>query len=201
MIRVSLPIIVEGKYDKITLENIVDATIIPTNGFMIFKDSQKCGMIRELAKLKGGIIILTDSDSAGSLIRGYIKNIVGDVSVINVYVPALKGKEKRKAKQSKEGFLGVEGMSEEIILSAFKKSGIKDLKIDIKKEKITKTDLFEFSLSGTDNSSLNRKRLLKNLGLPTNLSANAMLDILNAMYDKNEFKKVAIKCLKEDSKN
>ena len=201
MIRVTLPIIVEGKYDKITLENVVDAVIIPTNGFGIFKDREKCDLIRELARRNDGIIIMTDSDKAGSLIRRYIKNIVGNVSLINVYVPTLKGKEKRKSTYSKEGILGVEGMTPEVIVSALKRSGVTDFKTEIKKEKITKTDLFVLGLSGSDNSAANRKKLLKFLELPNNLSANAMLDVLNAMYDVNEFKKVAEKCLKEDTKN
>ena len=95
MIKIGKPIIVEGKYDKITLENVVDGLIIPTNGFGIFKDREKCLMIKELAQRNNGIIIMTDSDSAGSVIRAYIKNIVGNCDIINVYIPQLKGKEKR----------------------------------------------------------------------------------------------------------
>lgn len=201
MINVSLPIIVEGKYDKITLENVVEGLIIPTDGFGIFKNKEKCRMIRELAKLKGGIIIMTDSDSAGSVIRGYIKNIVGNTPIINVYVPCLKGKEKRKSTVSKEGLLGVEGMTPQIIISALERSGVTGVSSTEKKEKITKTELFELELSGTEGSSSNRKKLLEYLSLPTKISPNAMLDVLNAMFSIEEFKEVASKCLKKGDKN
>ena len=110
LIRLDRPVIVEGKYDKIALKNIVDALIITTDGFGIFKNKEKCDLIRHLAR-KNGVIILTDSDSAGAIIRSYIKKIVSDCEIINVYVPELRGKEKRKAKPSKSGLIGVEGMS------------------------------------------------------------------------------------------
>lgn len=201
MINVSLPIIVEGKYDKITLENAVEGLIIPTNGFGIFKNKEKCRMIRELARLKGGVIIMTDSDSAGSVIRGYIKKIVGNTPIINVYVPCLKGKEKRKSAPGKEGLLGVEGMSPQIIISALERSGVLGFSSTEKKERITKTELFELELSGTEGSSSNRRKLLKYLNLPTEISPNAMLDVLNAMFSIEEFKEVAGKCLKKEDKN
>ena len=110
MIKITQPIIVEGKYDKITLCNVVDTLIIATNGFSIFKDKEKCELIRTLAK-RDGVIVMTDSDSAGNLIRSHIKNIVNGGKIINVYLPMIKGKEKRKTSYSKEGLLGVEGMS------------------------------------------------------------------------------------------
>lgn len=189
LIKLKQTVIVEGKYDKITLENIIDALIIKTDGFAIFKDKAKCDLIRKTA-LKNGIIVMTDSDSAGSVIRGYIKKIVGNCEIINVYVPNIKGKEKRKTAPSKEGFLGVEGMSEEVILKALEKSGVLAQTNVQKREKITKTDMFCFGLSGNENSAENRKKLLKELELPENLSPNAMLDILNNFYSKEEFYEV-----------
>lgn len=201
MIKVSKPIIVEGKYDKITLENVVDALIIPTDGFGIFKNKEKCGMIRSLAEKNGGIIVMTDSDSAGSVIRGYLKKIIGDTPIINVYVPCLKGKEKRKTNAGKEGLLGVEGMTPEIIIDALHRSGVNSETTVKKEEKITKTHLFEAGLSGCADSSLNRKKLLRFLNLPENLSPNAMLDILNNIMDLKEFKEVTARCLKEEVKS
>lgn len=189
LIKLKQTVIVEGKYDKITLENIIDALIIKTDGFAIFKDKAKCDLIRKTA-LKNGIIVMTDSDSAGSVIRGYIKKIVGNCEIINVYVPSIKGKEKRKTAPSKEGFLGVEGMSEEVILKALEKSGVLAQTNVQKREKITKTDMFCFGLSGNENSAENRKKLLKELELPENLSPNAMLDVLNNFYSKEEFYEV-----------
>ena len=123
MIKLKMPVIVEGKYDKITLNNVIDTLIIPTNGFSIFKDREKCELIRTFAKTKG-VIVLTDSDSAGNMIRAHIKNICSGGKIYNVYIPQLKGKEKRKTSPSKEGFLGVEGISKEILCEAFLKSGV-----------------------------------------------------------------------------
>jgi len=194
-----MPIIVEGKYDKITLENVVEGLIIPTDGFGIFKNKEKCDLIRTLAK-KTGVIVVTDSDSAGNMIRAYIKKIVGDCEITNVYIPQLKGKEKRKPHQSKEGFLGVEGMSREVILSAFEKSGISGKVLKQNGEKITKLHLFERGLSGGTDSSEKRKELLLKLNLPTNLSPNAMLDILNTIMTLEEFCEVTKPWLKVQTK-
>jgi len=200
LIKINMPIIVEGKYDKITLENVVDTLIITTNGFGIFKDRQKCELIRTFAK-RDGIIVLTDSDSAGNMIRNHIKNIVGDGKIINVYIPQLKGKEKRKASPSKEGYLGVEGLSKDILSSALLKSGITVCETAEKGIKITKTDMYEYGLSGTENASCNRKKLLEFLNLPDNLSANATLDVINTLYTMEEFKKAVEECLNHGAKN
>lgn len=185
LIRLDRPVIVEGKYDKIALENVVDALIITTDGFGIFKNREKCDLIRRLAR-KNGVIIMTDSDSAGAVIRSYIKKIISDCEIINVYVPELRGKEKRKARPSKSGLIGVEGMSPEIIEEALKRSGV----FSVKKEngrKITKTDMFVLGLSGREDSSLKRKDFLRFLGLPESLSSSAMLDVLNNMLTADEF--------------
>ena len=189
MIRLDRPVIVEGKYDKIALKNIVDALIITTDGFGIFKNKEKCDLIRRLAR-KNGVIILTDSDSAGAVIRSYIKKIVSDCEIINVYVPELRGKEKRKAKPSKSGLIGVEGMSPEIIEDALRKSGVFSVRAE-ERRKITKADMFAFGLSGREDSREKRKSFLRQLGLPESLSSSAMLDVLNNSFTFEEFNKKA----------
>ena len=185
LIRLDRPVIVEGKYDKIALENVVDALIITTDGFGIFKNREKCDLIRRLAR-KNGVIIMTDSDSAGAVIRSYIKKIISDCEIINVYVPELRGKEKRKARPSKSGLIGVEGMSPEIIENALKRSGVFSVKEE-NRRKITKTDMFVLGLSGREDSAGKRKDFLRFLGLPESLSSSAMLDVLNNMLTADEF--------------
>lgn len=200
MIKLNMPVIVEGKYDKITLENVIDTLIITTNGFSVFKDKQKRELIRLFAN-REGVIVLTDSDSAGNMIRSHIKSIANKGKVYNVYVPCVKGKEKRKSKASKEGLLGVEGLSKEILIDAFMKSGVVAGESKENTRKITKTDLFEYNLSGTQNACENRKRLLTSLSLPENLSANAMLDVLNTLLSFEEFEKAVQECLNLQGKN
>lgn len=200
MIKLDRPVIVEGKYDKIALENVVDALIIPTSGFRIFKDTEKCNLIRRLAAEKG-IIIMTDSDSAGALIRSHLKGIVGNGDIINVYIPCLKGKEKRKGSPSKEGFLGVEGVPKEVLLGALKRSGIEGKITEKRSREITKLHLFEAGLSGCENSNANRRELLEFLKLPLTLSPNAMLDILNNMFSLKEFYEVIQECREQKTKN
>lgn len=200
MIKLDKPVIVEGKYDKITLENVIDALIIPTDGFGIFKNKEKCDMIRMLAE-RNGIIVLTDSDSAGNMIRAHIKKIVCNADITNVYIPRIEGKEKRKAKSGKEGILGVEGMNTEILEEAFKRSGVTVKKTDNGTAKISKTDMFIFGLSGNYNSSQKRKALLKRLELPDNLSSGAMLDILNTLFTREEFSEVITKWQAEETEN
>ena len=189
MIKIKQAIIVEGKYDKIRLSNLVDALIIPTNGFAIYKDKETAELIKTLAK-KTGIIILTDSDSAGLQIRNALRNIVREGKVINVYIPDIYGKERRKRTPSKQGLLGVEGIDDEILLKAFEKAGVFAEKLSVPKEPITKADLVEWGLSGGANSSAYRAELQKKLGLPERLSANLFLEILNVMYSREEFLKL-----------
>lgn len=187
LIRLKQAVIVEGKYDKITLENLIDATIITTNGFRIFRDKEKRELIRILAQ-KNGLIVITDSDSAGVVIRSHLKQICPDGSITNVYIPQLIGKEKRKNKPSKEGLLGLEGMSQDVILSALQRSGITGDTIQEKSgKKISKTALFEFGLSGGKNSSFLRDDLASYLQLPKGMSCNAFLDCINAIYEYDEF--------------
>lgn len=187
MIKLDKAVIVEGKYDKIRLSNIIDATIITTEGFRIFKDKEKRELIRVLAQ-KRGIIIMTDSDRAGQMIRKHIENIVKGADIQNVYLPVIKGKEKRKIKPSAEGSLGVEGTDDEIILDSLKKVGIIGEKRVIDEPKITKTDLYNLGLTGGQESKMKREKLLLKLGFPTFLSANTLLEILNSLYTLSEVK-------------
>lgn len=185
MLHVKQAVIVEGKYDKIKLSSVIDGVIIPTNGFSVFKDKETLSLIRYFAETEG-IIILTDSDSAGFKIRSYIKGAVARGKIINVYIPDIFGKEKRKAIPSKEGKLGVEGMEKEVILEAFKKAGITSEEREARNDPITRTDLYECGLSGKENSSAMRKKLLAELGLPGLLTAPGMVDILNTMITRQE---------------
>ena len=186
MITVKQAIIVEGKYDKIKLSGIINAPIITTEGFGIFKDTEKMALIKRIAFLRG-IIILTDSDSAGFVIRSYLSGCVDPKYVTNVYIPEILGKEKRKQTASCEGILGVEGVSTDIIISAFEKAGVFCEKCSGENNPITMVDLYELGLCGTSDSSFKRKELLKTLDLPIKMSTKAMLVALNAIYTKPEF--------------
>ena len=187
MIKLKEAVIVEGKYDKIKLSSLVDGLIITTDGFGIFKDREKRELIKALAK-KRGIIILTDSDSAGFLIRSHIKGFVSDGEIKNVFIPDVFGKEKRKSASSKEGKLGVEGMDRELLENALKKAGIVEEKTSPNAKKVLKSDLFEDGISGGADSKAKRTRLLKELGLPERMSANALLETVNALYSFEEYK-------------
>lgn len=188
MIKIKEAIIVEGKYDKIKLSSIIDAPIIETNGFRIFKDREKCALIRTLAK-KRGIIILTDSDSAGFVIRNHIKGIIKGGKVINAYIPEIIGKEKRKSEKSKEGLLGVEGVQDEFILNALKKCGatlINEGSQPNEEKIITKIDLYNLGLTGKIDSAQLRQNLLAKLDLPRYITTNSLLEILNCLMDLSE---------------
>ncbi len=186
LIRLKQAVVVEGKYDKIRLSNIIDAPIITTDGFQIFKDAEKRALIRLMAE-KRGIIIMTDSDRAGQLIRRHIEQIAGGKNILNVYLPQIFGKEKRKQKGGADGVVGVEGTEDEIILSALEKNGIFGEKSEKKGRKVTKTDLYLMGFSGKENSSARRKALLKHLGLPDFLTSNALLDVINSLYGYDDF--------------
>ena len=187
MIKLKEAVIVEGKYDKIKLSSLVDGLIITTDGFGIFKDREKRELIKTLAK-KRGIIILTDSDSAGFLIRSHIKGFVSEGEIKNVFIPDVFGKEKRKSAPSKEGKLGVEGMDRELLENALKKAGIVEEKTNPNAKKVLKSDLFEDGISGGADSKAKRTRLLKEPGLPERMSANALLETVNALYSFEEYK-------------
>ncbi|MBQ5316074.1 MAG: DUF4093 domain-containing protein [Oscillospiraceae bacterium] len=188
MISTDRAIIVEGKYDKIKLASVVDGVIICTDGFRVFKDREKAALIRHYADTTG-IIILTDSDSAGFKIRNHIKGIVKrPENVINVYIPDVFGKERRKNKPSKEGKLGVEGIDEKTLEDAFRKAGIDTDKR--KKGDIDKVLLYELGLTGTPDASERRKKLLAALSLPELMTANPLIDILNTIMTADELRKV-----------
>lgn len=195
MIKIDQAIIVEGKYDKIKLSSVVDGIIIVTNGFRIFKDKEKLELIRYYARTTG-IIILTDSDSAGRKIRGYIKGAVHDGSIKNVYIPDIFGKEKRKDKPSAEGKLGVEGIDSDILIEAFEKAGITASESDSVHD-ITNMTLFENGLSGGQNSKLLRERLQMKLGLPSLMSSASLIEVLNTMMNGEELAE-EVRLIKEE---
>ena len=199
MIKLREAVIVEGKYDKIRLSNILDATIIPTDGFRIFKDNEKRELIRLFAKTVG-IVVITDSDHAGQLIRSHIKSIVGDGKVVNVFLPPVSGKEKRKKTYSAEGLLGVEGTDDSIIIAAIEKAGLLHEKTDKKTREITKTDLFSLGLSGGNCSREKREALCHHLKIPV-LPANTLLDALNTLMSYNEFLEMINKWNQEETEN
>lgn len=192
MIKIKEAIIVEGRYDKIRLAALFDTAIIETGGFRIFKDDEKKTVIRELARAKG-IVILTDSDGAGFVIRNFLKGIITDnIQLKQAYIPDIKGKEKRKAQPSKQGLLGVEGMTDEIIINAVLSSGAEVLGEEPRKigEEITKTDFYAYGLTGRENSGEFRKAILKKLGFPQYMTTNAMLGAVNMIYGKKEFEEL-----------
>lgn len=184
-LRLTQAVVVEGKYDKIKVSAVIDAVILVTNGFGIYKNKQTQELIRLYAETCG-IVILTDSDTAGARIRGHIKSIVPEGSVISLYVPEIFGKERRKKAPSKEGKLGVEGMSIQVIRETFERAGI--LSADtVREDRITKQDFYELGLSGAPDSRERRKNLCAAFGLPEGLSAPALLDAVNALYDRDGF--------------
>ena len=190
MIKLKQAVIVEGRYDKIKLKNIIDAPIIETNGFRIFNDKQRQSLIRQIAD-KRGILIMTDSDGAGFVIRNFLKGTVDNSKIINCYIPQLSGKEKRKERGSAEGFLGVEGVPDEVIIEAIRKSGAEIIGEEKTEHgEITKADLYSLGLTGTENSAQKRKKLLDKLNMPGYLSTNAMLTALNCLYSLEELKNI-----------
>lgn len=194
MIKIKEAVIVEGRYDKIKLSSFIDAPIIETNGFRVFKDKEKQNLIRQIAE-KRGILILTDSDSAGFVIRNFLKGVVSNNKIKNAYIPQLLGKEKRKAEKSKEGFLGVEGICEEILVDIIRKSGVKieGENSEKSRQEISKTDFFELGLTGQENSKILREKLLKYLNMPTYLTTNALITAVNCLYSFKELKEIVDK--------
>lgn len=190
MIKLKEAVIVEGRYDKIKLKNLIDAPIIETNGFRIFNDKERRDMIRQIADRRG-ILIMTDSDGAGLVIRNFLNGAVDKDKIKHCYIPQLEGKEKRKEQKSKEGFLGVEGVPDDVIIEAIRKSGATVIGEEAAQtNEITKADLFKLGLTGTANSAQKRKKLLKKLNMPDYLSTNAMLTALNCLYSLEELKSV-----------
>lgn len=188
MIRIREAIVVEGRYDKNTLSQLVDAPIFETSGFGIMNNRELLAFLREVARRRG-LIILTDSDGAGFVIRNYLKGALPKEQVLHAYIPDITGKERRKRQAGKEGKLGVEGMTPEILLRALRDAGahIEGETAQAAGEPITKLDLFELGLSGTADSSERRSALKRELSLPEHLSANGLLDALNILFRREEF--------------
>ncbi len=182
MVKIQEAIVVEGRYDKNTLCQIVDATILETSGFGIFKDKQHQRLLRQIAA-KRGIIVFTDSDGAGFVIRNFLKSIIPPSQLKHAYIPDIPGKERRKATAGKEGLLGVEGMTPQIILDALRRCGATvEGEGQPRQPGITKQDFMTLGLSGGPGSNEKRKRLLAKLDFPQHMSSNAMLDALNLLY-------------------
>lgn len=181
-IKVSLPIIVEGKYDKIKLDSILDARIITTGGFGIFNSAEKKALIKRLCQ--NGVIVLCDSDGAGKVIRSFVKSFLPPDKVVNLYIPKIEGKEKRKKEGSKEGTLGVEGMDAELLRALFAKYADAQ---NATRTGITKRDFYIYGLSGGENSRDKRDVLAAAYALPSGMTANALLDALNIISSLEEF--------------
>ena len=187
MTRIREVIVVEGRYDKNTISQVVDATVITLGGFSIFNDREKLAFLRRLAEERG-LIVLTDSDGAGFVIRNYLKGALPKDRVKQAYIPDIAGKERRKRHAGKEGKLGVEGMRPQVLLEALRRCGATFLDegdaAAERGEPITKADLFALGLSGGPDSAAKRQALLKKLDLPEHLTANGMLEALNLLYDR-----------------
>ena len=198
MVKIKEAILVEGRYDKNTLSQIIDAPILETAGFGIFKDKKQLALLRQVAQ-KRGLIVFTDSDGAGFVIRNHIKSAIPGKYLKHAYIPDIPGKEKRKAAPGKEGKLGVEGMSREIILEALRRAGatIEGEEAPATRQ-ITKQDLMALGLSGGPDSSARRLALLKKLNLPEHLSPNAMLQALNLLYNTEELTNI-VKDMENDN--
>ena len=188
MLKVREVIVVEGRYDKNTLSQVVDAVILETSGFGIYHDGEKRALLRRLAEERG-LIVLTDPDGAGFQIRNAIKGWIDPALVKHAYVPDIAGKERRKSAPSKEGKLGVEGMRPEVLLEALRRCGacFEEQSADERSRPITAADLYARGLSGREGSAQRRKALLKQLQLPERLSTGALLEVLNILYDRDGF--------------
>lgn len=196
--RIELPIVVEGKYDKNTLMQIFDATVIPVGGFSIFNSREKQALLRRVSER--GIILLTDSDGGGRQIRAFLNGIVPKERIHNVYIPAIAGKEKRKKHPSRQGLLGVEGVGREVLLRALfpfvvsegdaSGGGRAEFETLKEREPITKTDMYLDGLSGSANAAARRAELARSLGLPTDMSAPALLEALNLICGREEYKRI-----------
>ena len=191
MLKIREAIVVEGRYDKNTLSQVVDAPIFQTNGFGIRNDKELVSLLRHVAR-KRGLIVFTDSDSGGLLIRNFLKSAIDASYLKHAYIPEVFGKERRKSAPGKEGKLGVEGMTPEVIVDCLRRAGAT---VEGEGEvssygNITKLDFFYMGLSGSPNSKHKREQLLQTLGFPTNLSANAMLQALNLLYTKDQIYRI-----------
>lgn len=190
MIKIREAIVVEGRYDKNTLAQIVDAPILETSGFGIMKDRLQLDLLRRVARQRG-LIIFTDSDGAGFVIRNFLKSAIENQYLKHAYIPEITGKERRKAAPGKEGILGVEGMRPEVIVECLRRAGATmEGEASGPSAGITKQDLMELGLSGSKNSQLLRQKLLQTLRFPSHMSANAMLQALNLLYTPEQLRDV-----------
>ena len=200
MKRLKEVIVVEGRYDKNTLSQVVDAVIIPVNGFSVFKDREKTALLRRLGNERG-LIVLTDSDGAGFVIRNRLRGILPKEQVKHAYIPDIYGKERRKRTAGKEGKLGVEGMKPEVLIRALEQAGatFEDGSAPARQDRrpVTKTDFYELGLSGGTDASARRETLLKKLELPERMTANALLEAVNVLFGREEFLRLAEEALAE----
>ena len=198
MKKVKEVIVVEGRYDKNALSQVVDATVITLGGISVFNDKEKLAFLRRLAE-KQGLIVLTDSDGAGFVIRNYLKGALPKELVKQAYIPDIYGKERRKRTPGKEGKLGVEGMKPDVLLAALARAGATFLDEEngtgAAGEPITKADLFELGLTGGPDSAAKRQAILRELELPEHLTANGLLEALNLLYSRESFLEFAKKLL------
>jgi len=188
VVKIKEAIVVEGRYDKNTLSQIVDAPILETSGFGIFKDKEQMALLRRIAEIRG-LIVFTDADGAGFVIRNHIKSAIPGKYLKHAYTPDIFGKERRKAKGGKEGKLGVEGMTREVILESLRRAGatFEGADADTPRKEITKADLMDLGLYGPG-SAENRAALIKKLGFPEKMSTNAFLQAVNLLYSLDELK-------------
>ena len=193
MLKIKEAIVVEGRYDKNTLSQIVDAPILETSGFGIMKDKQQLKLLRRVAQSRG-LIVFTDSDGAGFVIRNFLKGAIEPRYLKHAYIPDIAGKEKRKSAPGREGKLGVEGMTPAVITNALRKAGATVLGEEAVRTagNITKQDMMELGLSGGTDSSMLRKQLLKRLDLPEHMSANALLQTVNLLYSLDELREILL---------
>lgn len=200
MVKIHEAIVVEGRYDKAALSSYIDALIIVTDGFGLFRDAEKLALLRRVADERG-LIVLTDPDGAGFVIRNHIKSAVDPAKVKHAYIPDIYGRERRKRTDSKEGKLGVEGVSPAIVLEALRRAGatIEGESDSQTQANITKADLYTLGLSGGTGSGELRRELLKKLALPEHMTPNAMLQTLNALYCRGELEQVIAELHKESS--
>ena len=191
MIRIKEAIVVEGRYDKNALSQVVDAVILETSGFSVFKDGEKLALLRRVAA-KQGLIVLTDSDGAGFVIRNYIKGAIPPAQVKHAYIPDVYGKERRKRAPGREGKLGVEGMRPDVLLQSLLRAGatVEGEDSPLPRGELTSADLFALGLTGREDSAARRAALLRKLELPEHMSAKALLTILNTLFTPDELKSV-----------
>ncbi|MBQ8910563.1 MAG: DUF4093 domain-containing protein [Oscillospiraceae bacterium] len=193
MVKIAQAIVVEGRYDKNTLAQVVDAPILETSGFGIMRDKENLALLRRVAKARG-LIVFTDSDGAGFVIRNYLKGAIEPQYLLHAYIPDVYGKEKRKSAPGKEGKLGVEGMPPDVIIDCLRRAGATfEGGTSLPTNRITKQDLMELGLSGGKDSSFLRKKLMRKIGFPEHMSSNAMLQALNLLYDYSELQELVEK--------